>query len=72
MQNFLGQSLNFIIGAFLSSEVSIGKFNDKLATSNNLLKENKKISSAPTKTKEQLAKERQAFEESEEKKGKQF
>lgn len=65
---FLGDSLNFIIGAFLSSEVSIGKFNDKLATSNELIKENKKLSEAPTKTKEQLAKDRQAFEESEEKK----
>ena len=68
LRNVLGQSLNFIVGAFLSSEVSVGKFNDKLATSNDLIKENKKITSAPSKNKEQLAKERQDFEESEEKK----
>jgi len=64
----LSESLNFLVGAFLSTEVSIDKYNDQLKTSNELLKENKKITSTPVKTKDQLAKERQAFEEAEEKK----
>jgi hypothetical protein len=68
IKSFLGESLNFLVGAFLSSEVSIGKFNDKLATSNELLKDNKKLNATPSKTPAQLAKERQQFEESEEKK----
>jgi hypothetical protein len=68
IRSFLGESLNFLVGAFLSSEVSIGKFNDRLAQSNDLVKENKKLNATPSKTPAQLAKERQEFEESEEKK----
>ena len=68
IRSFLGESLNFLVGAFLSSEVSIGKFNDRLAQSNDLVKENKKLNATPSKTPAQLAKERQQFEESEEKK----
>jgi hypothetical protein len=68
LRDILGQSLNFLVGAFTSSEVSIGKYNDRLAQSNELLKENKKLNATPSKTPAQLAKERQQFEESEEKK----
>jgi hypothetical protein len=68
LRDILGQSLNFIIGAFTSTEVSIGKYNDRLAASNELLKENKKLNATPSKTPEQLEKERQQFEKSEEKK----
>ena len=68
IRSFLGESLNFLVGAFLSSEVSIGKFNDRLATSNELIKDNKKLNATATKTPAQLSKERQQFEESEEKK----
>jgi len=68
LRDILGQSLNFLVGAFTSSEVSIGKYNDRLAQSNELLKENKKLNATPSKTPAQLAKERQEFEESEEKK----
>jgi hypothetical protein len=68
LRDILGQSLNILVGAFTSTEVSIGKYNDRLAISNELLKENKKLNATPSKTPAQLAKERQQFEESEEKK----
>lgn len=72
LRDILGQSLNFIIGAFTSTEVSIGKYNDRLAASNELLKENKKISATPNKTKEQIDAEDKLRREKEDKNRKLF